>query len=152
MNTQTFLLNNYNTFSPKVTRLFFILFGLLCLSLILYKWLIAGQKDYENPIIIIGAINFLLMGTLGLSKKSPFAPKVKITDQDIILRKDIIGKNTKVKWDVIEKIELGSYQLTFHKKDSYFTFHLDTTKESSIAIKQAIKKAGNHKNVLITGY
>lgn len=151
MNTQTFLLNNYNTFSPKLTRIFFIFFGALFLSLFLYQWVINGQNEFENPFIIIGATNFLLIGTLGLSKKSPFAPKVIITMDAIILRSRLFGSNTKVDWNDLQKIELGLYRLTFYKDKSYFTYHLDTTKETSIAIKHAIREAGNHKNVLVTG-
>ena len=88
---------------------------------------------------------------MGLSKKSPFSPKVKISEHDIILRNDLWGKNTTVNWNDLEKIELGSYRLTFYKEGSYFTYHLDTIKETSIAIKQAIREAGKHKEVLITG-
>ncbi len=151
MNTQTFLLNNFNTFSPKATKLLFSISGSLILALYVYQWISKGEIDIHNPIVFFGSINFILIGTIGLSKKSPFAPKVKVTEHDIVLRKDLFGKNTNVFWSDLEKIELGSYRLTFYKEKSYFTYHLDTTKETSIAIKHAIREAGHHKNIRVTG-
>ncbi|MFT6802245.1 MAG: hypothetical protein ACJA2N_001431 [Salibacteraceae bacterium] len=152
MTDHTFLLKNYSTFSIRNIRFGLIAFGLLVLVFSLAELLSSTElQTSTNPFLILLGGNFLLIGTLGLSKKSRYSPKIKITEDQIIIKEKIFSRQKALAWSTLEKIEFGSYSLLFFKPNHSFTFKLDTTKETSIAIKQALRKIGESKNIVITG-
>lgn len=97
------------------------------------------------------AANFILIGTIGLSKNSKFSPKVKLTESELVLKKTIFSGQIIIPWDKIKKMELKSFKIFIHTSTRSIPFILDTTKENSIAIKLALREVGETKNIMVTG-
>lgn len=151
MQNQTFLLTNYSIFSIRNTRIGLISLGTIIIGFSLAEMISSAKAIPSNPFLIIMAVNFLLIGIVGLSKKSRFSPKFRITNDQIIFKDKIFAGERSVKWNSLSKIELGSYKVTFYKPNKKFTFNLDTTKENSITIKTSLREAANLKGVEISG-
>lgn len=151
MLNHTFLLTNYNTFSIQTTRVALIGFGLLILIFSFAEVIVSTTAIPKNPFLVLLAINFILIGTIGLSKKSRFSPKLKISDDQIIFKEKIFSGQKIIPWNSVNQIQLGSYKATFITRNKKFTLKFDTHKENSIAIKQALREASITKGVEIVG-
>lgn len=152
MKNQTFLLTNYTTFSIKNTRILLVVFGLVALFFSTAEFLTSTDKTIRtNPFLAVMAINLIVIGTIGLSKKSKFSPKVKLTESQLILKDKIFSGQIVIPWNKIDQIELSSYKIVLHTNNITIPFTLDTTKENSIAIKKALREGGRLKNITVIG-
>ena len=149
MNSSTIVLHNYNIFSLKTTRIILGTLGVLMLILGGYS-IIENGDSYNLPNLFYGL--FMTFTSLFvLSEKSPFSPKVKITDDSLLLKSGFWSRSKKLSWRNIQKIDIGSYKVTFHDTTKDFVFKYEADAEVSIQLKKAIRLAAQEKHIPVIG-
>jgi len=151
MNNSTFLITNRDTFSIKHTRIGLIVIGSLMLAYNFLLFLDLGNPVNLNPFVAFLGVSFLISGTVGLSEKSKYAPKVSLTNEFISIKEKLWSSSHTYNWAEIEEVTLGSYQLIIKTKSESNTLNIDSTKQIAIAIKKAIRVFAVNKNIPIIG-
>lgn len=149
MQSSTTIIHRYNILSLKATRITLFIVGFLMLILLVTHF--ATNNSANTPPSLYWGL--VLMGTavLGLSEKSPFSPKVKITPDYILLKNGFWSGSTKLAWSEINRIELQSYKIIFNLSSSDFIFKYDSDSAVSVKIKVELRKACTETNTPITG-
>tara|TARA_R110002050_G_scaffold175846_1_gene308686 strand:- start:3121 stop:3579 length:459 start_codon:yes stop_codon:yes gene_type:complete len=151
MNDSIFLITNYTTFSIKNTRIGLIVFGLLVLTFYVLLFLESNDVTHINPFLILVGLSSIITGTVGLSKKSRFSPKVLFNDEIISIREKLWNGTKKFNWNDITEIKLGSYRMTIRTKNCSQTFNINSSAQISIEIKKAVREIGFRKNISVIG-
>ena len=102
--------------------------------------IISGNYGSVEIIFLIVAI---LMVALAISMfpKFRFSPRVEIDSEEVKIKPDFFNRTSRLKWNSIETVKFGSYQLSFLLKDgSTETFILPGIKEISLDVKKAIRE------------
>jgi hypothetical protein len=150
MNT-TIVIHNYNILSLKVTRIVLFVIGFALSALSLSALLEGGNLVQAIPTNLFWGFFLMVTSVFALSEKSPFSPKVKITDTFVLLKNGFWSGSKKLMWEYINQIEFGSYKITFHHTGKDFVFKYDSDSEVSIQIKKAIRAGGEEKNISVIG-
>lgn len=93
---------------------------------------------------------FILIMVLAIAMfpKFNFSPRVVLTDSEIRIKPEIYNKMSTLNWNSMNKVQLGSYRLSFLLKDgSTQTFVLPRLKTISIRIKDAISETCTAKDI-----
>lgn len=151
MSNSTFLITNYGTFSIRNTRIGLIILGFSILALYISAYLSSGEPTLVNPYMVFMATSFIITGTIGLSKKSRFSPKIKIEENALTIKEGLWSGISRFNWDDIKQIKLGSYKIWVTSNGKEKKFNLDSTSQISIEIKKAIREIGLQKNITVIG-
>lgn len=147
---KTILLGTKGAISVTVSKWTFGILGLFWLVLGIIK--LSGQDGTTFESIghlIIGSI-FLLYSVIVFTL-NPFAPKVVISDDVILIKPKLFNKPIKVLSSSIKSIEFGQYKIMFHLEDSIEEINYSSNAKTSIEIKSAIRIVAEHKNIPISG-
>jgi len=86
-----------------------------------------------------------------LSEKSIFSPKVKITNEHVLLKNGFWSRSKKLPWATIQQIVFGSYKIIFQMNEKNHIFQYDSDSEVSIQIKNALREGAEEKNIPVIG-
>lgn len=152
MNHTILLTKNDRFVSAKTNRIMTIIGGLLFVSLGILQFY-RYQNEYFFLFIVhsFSGLYFILYGYLGQSKKSKYAPKVLLTNEFILIKESFWKARKQIKWDDISSINYKSYEIDFHLNKEIYTFNYNTTAETSIEIKRAIRSIAEDKSIEVSG-
>ena len=146
----TILIGMNNRFSANANKWLFSITGLL--FLMNGAWHI--YTDNFDPVgvilgvlLIIGGLFYTLYGIFGFTEDSKFAPKVKIDESIIELKKSLWKSSTKLHWSDLSSIKFQPYEIIFHLKDSTKTFSYKSNADVSLSIKNTISVFAERKNI-----
>lgn len=142
MTTQTI----YFQKNPVITSIAFFSLGLLQTIATLLRMSSGKTGTFEVAFLVI----FILIMVLAIAMfpKFNFSPRVVLTDSEIRIKPEIYNKMSTLNWNSMNKVQLGSYRLSFLLKDgSTQTFVLPRLKTISIRIKDAISETCTAKDI-----
>ncbi len=158
---KTILIGFDNQYSVNTQKWTYLLLGLLFLvqGILSIKYLDSGTIRSGLKMLYILNMVFMFTGSVlsiiysitGFSSDSKYAPKIKIDDDHIELKRNIFKPATILNWPDIKRIEFGQYEVNFHLLESEVQFMYKSNRHVSLDIKQAIREAAELKNVEITG-
>ncbi len=84
---------------------------------------------------------------MSFSKKSKFAPRVKVDEDVIELKNSVFKPATSILWSDVKKIEFGPYKLNIQLAEQSLIFHYESSMDTSINIKSKILEVADKKNI-----
>lgn len=151
MTTFNFHLIEKSFLSIKTTRIITTCIGAI------YFLLFILSSNWDEPNFIPKYLN-LIFATFWIiypqfmfNENSSFAPKVKISNDHIILKNDLWSRSKKIKWTDIKSIQFNSFRLYFTLREEQFTFNYSSDADTSIQIKEALREIAKDKNITILG-
>jgi hypothetical protein len=146
----TILIGDKHTFSMKTNRILWVFSGVLYIGTGIfqfYRYQDEGISYFVWILLILGGLYLIFFGVLGLSEKSKYAPKVALTDETIQIKKSFWKPAKQLKWNDITSINFKSYQIHFQFKKETYTFNYNSTADTSIEIKIAIRSFAESKGI-----
>ena len=147
---ETILLGVENKFTAKANFWLFMLVGLLFLlngSYTIYNSKFDPIGFVLGSLIVVGGVFYIVYGQLAFSKKSKFAPRVKVNDEEIELRSSVFKPVIKILWSDVKRIEFGLYELDFQLADKNLIFNYESSLDASLNIKGKILDMANEKSI-----
>ncbi len=158
---KTILVGLDNRYSARAQRrlyyflsILFIAQGIISINYLFSNTASRGFKIISFILIVcwfIGAIYLTLMAVLAFSESSKYAPRIKVDDNQLELKKSVFKAAEILKWQDIKKIEFGQYQLNLRLADKDFSFTYKRNRNISLDIKKAIREIAELKNIEIQG-
>lgn len=150
MNHTIILTKKDHYVSAKTNRIMCIIGGLLFVSVGILQFY---REEYRLLFILNSTIGlyFILSGYLGQSRKSKYAPKVLLTNEFILLKKSLWKSSKQLKWSEMSSINYEAYQINFKLNKEFYIFSYDTSSDTSIEIKRAIRSIAMEKGIEVTG-
>lgn len=146
------LTSNTNYVSAKTNRMMMIIGGVVYVGLGIFQFY-RYQNEYLVFLILtsISGIYFIFFGYFGLSEKSKYAPKVFLNEDFIQIKKSFWKPANKIVWSEVLSINYRSYQIDFRLNKGVYSFNYNTTSETSIEIKRAIRSFAEIKGIEVNG-
>ena len=151
---RTFIIGFNNKFSLKANRWLFLITGLFFLlngAINIYNRSFEIVGLILGILMLFGGVFYLFYAFVGASKKSRFSPKVKVTDEFIVLKSSFLGKQITLSWSTITKIEFKPLALTFVSNNRSTDFDYVTDADTSIEIKEHLRAMAESKNIEVIG-
>lgn len=139
---QTIIIGHNSTFSKKTNKIAWYFNGFLSITLGVFQMIREKEDTFGYVLailLILAGLYAILYAILGLSKKSTFAPKIKLSEKAILIKNSFWKAGDEIRWDNITSVEFKPYQINFQLINSIYTFDYETNSETSLEIKQAIR-------------
>ena len=146
---KTILLGEKGMISTKISKWLFTILGLLWLLLGIIRFYEDGAGTGSIAYLVI-AFAFILYSILVFTV-NPFAPKVILSDEEIVLKRKAFSSPVKILWNSIQSIEFNQYMIAFHSTEGVEEFSYSTNADISIEIKTAIREIAEQKNIQVVG-
>ena len=99
---------------------------------------------------LIFSISFLLWAILRMSKKSKYAPKIKISDNVIELKSKVLKQAKVIPWNEIKSVNFKGIQISLESSEEQLTFPKTVNLEQTNQIKDLLRKFATSKNIEVT--
>ena len=148
------LLGTKNDFSMRANKILHLLIGILFIlngSLQIYSSTF-GAIGYiiGIPTLIMGVF-YLWYAFIITSPKSKFAPRVAIDNDRVLLKNRLFNKAKFLSWDDINSINFKTFEIEFTLENDGHSFSYDASADSSIKIKEALRKYSEKKGIPVYG-
>lgn len=144
----TILLGTRNGLSIKASKWMTVAIGLLYSFSGILKFSNQGFS-FESIGWFIFGIGFVI-GAFLVFTPNRLSPKIVLDRDRITFKSRVFASSTHLKWEDIQSIKMGSYELTFLMKNGTTQqFNYRSNAEVSIAMKQALRNAADERRVVV---
>jgi len=102
-------------------------------------------------LMLLGGMSAFIFAWANFSKRSRFAPKLKLDENSIALKGGLFKKNKKLKWTDIRSITLKPFRIDFKTEETVEVIAYECTSDISIEVKEAIRGVAEKKNIEVIG-
>ena len=136
--------------SPVACRWLLSILGILYLAFSYYHFT-NREETLGSWLFMLTGLGFIVGGLL-YSSAGPLARYVKVTDEGLSIKPNVLGRAHSYLWNDLSAIQLGHYEITLQAKDgTEISCFLSTRATDSQAAKIAIREVAETKGLPVHG-